>query len=139
MWIDNLFPNIKTTSYKVTSGPSKEYNCIAWAAGDTTRWWCNAPGYCWPTTNRSSLVKSLVDVFAGMGYETCNSSSLEEDFDKVALYEQAGLWTHASRQLVNGHWTSKLGLDEDIEHESPEALVGDLYGTVHCIMRKKRI
>lgn len=139
MWIDNQFPNIKTTIYKITSSASKEYNCIAWAADDITRWWSNVPGYYWPTTNRSSLVEGLVDVFAAMGYEICDNTSSEEGFDKVALYEKAGLWKHACRQLVNGDWTSKLGSDEDIEHESPGVLVGDLYGTVHCIMRKKRI
>lgn len=138
MWIDKRFPNIKTTTYKITSSPSEEYNCIAWAAGDITRWWSDVLGYYWPTTNRSSLVESLVDVFAGMGYEICDSSSLEEGFGKVTLYEKDGLWKHVSRQLVNGRWTSKLGPAEDIEHESPEALVGDSYGTVHCIMRKKR-
>jgi hypothetical protein len=139
VWIDNQFPNIKTTTYKTTSSASEEYNCVAWAVGDITRWWSNIPGYYWPTINRSSLVESLVDVFAAMGYEICDSTSLEEDFDKVAIYKKAGLWKHVSRQLVNGHWTSKLGAHEDIEHESPEVLVGDLYGTVHCIMRKKRI
>ena len=139
MWIDNQFPNIKTTTYKITSGPSKDYNCIAWAADDITKWWSNVPGYYWPTTNRSSLVESLVDVFARIGYEICGSTSLEEGFDKVALYEKAGLWKHVSRQLANGHWTSKLGRDEDIEHENPEVLVGSLYGRVHCIMRRRRI
>ena len=36
----------------------------------------------------------------------------------------------------DGWWTSKLGPDEDILHQTPQALVGDLYGQVHAIMRR---
>jgi hypothetical protein len=138
VWIDNAFPNIESKGYAVTSDPSKDYNCIAWAAGDTTSWWSDATGYRWPRAERTPFVESLVAVFAGMGYEVCDSISLEEGFYKVAIYEKVGLWKHASRQLPNGHWTSKLGLDEDIEHTTPDDLSGNLYGTVHCIMKKKR-
>jgi hypothetical protein len=41
-----------------------------------------------------------------------------------------------ARQLSNGKWTSKLGQDEDIEHENLEGLVGEIYGSVVCIMKK---
>jgi hypothetical protein len=71
-----------------------------------------------------------------MGYLICESDGVEEGFDKVAIYAQGGRWTHAARQLPDGKWTSKLGPDEDIEHESPTELVGNLYGQVHCIMRR---
>lgn len=138
MWIDNAFPNVGAGGYTVTSSPSEDYNCIAWAVGDTTSWWSYAPGYRWPIAERSPFVENLVAMFAEMGYETCDSACLEDGFDKVAIYKKAGLWKHASRQLPNGRWTSKLGRDEDIEHATPDDLSGDLYGAVHCIMRKKR-
>lgn len=138
MWIDKTFTKISANGYTVTSSPSEDYNCIAWAAGDTTSWWNNAAGYRWPGVDRTPFVESLVAVFAGMGYEICDNSFLEEGFDKVAIYEIAGLWKHASRQLPNGHWTSKLGRYEDIEHTIPDDLSGSLYGTVHCIMKKRR-
>lgn len=57
---------------------------------------------------------------------------------KVALYAKSDLWQHASRQLPDGKWASKLGPDEDIEHDTPECLCGDSYGTIRCIMRKAR-
>ena len=36
--------------------------------------------------------------------------------------------THAARQLPNGWWTSKLGPSFDIEHATPEAVAGGVYG-----------
>jgi hypothetical protein len=138
VWIDNVFPNLGAGRYTVTSSPSEDYNCIAWVATDNTTWWTHLPGYRWPNAPRNPTVESLVAVFAAMGYETCDGAHLQDGFDKVAVYEKAGLWTHASRQLPNGRWTSKLGPDEDIEHSTPDDLSGDLYGVVHCIMRKKR-
>jgi hypothetical protein len=138
MWIDKTFPGLSNGRYTITSDPADDYNCIAWAAGDTAAWWSHLPGYRWPNAIRSPTVESLVAMFAKMGYETCDSACLEDGFDKVAVYEKAGLWKHASRQLPNGWWTSKLGPDEDIEHNTPGDLSGDLYGTVHCIMRKKQ-
>ena len=138
MWIDDSFPGLSNGKYTITSGSTDDYNCIAWAVGDTTAWWSNQPGYRWPNAIRNPTVESLVAMFAKMGYETCDSAYLEDGFDKVAVYEKAGLWTHASRQLSNGRWTSKLGLCEDIEIATPDDLSGDLYGAVHCIMRKRR-
>jgi hypothetical protein len=62
---------------------------------------------------------------------------LELGYEKVALYADGnGEWTHAARQLADGWWTSKLGPDEDILYQTPQALVGDLYGQVHAIMRR---
>jgi len=137
VWIDNTFPNLTVDKDTVTSISSWDYNCIAWAAGDTTSWWSYAAGYRWPGADRTPFVESLVAIFAGMSYEICDSSSLEEGFDKIAIYAKAGLWKHASRQLPDGRWTSKLGSDEDIQHTTPDELSGNLYGTVHCIMKKR--
>ncbi len=138
MWIDDSFPDLSTDRYTITSSPSDDYNCIAWAAGDKTSWWSHLPGYRWPSATRNPTTACLVALFAEMGYETCDSVSLEDGFDKVAIYEKAGLWKHASRQLPDGRWTSKLGPDEDIEHETLDDLLGDLYGAIHSIMRKRR-
>jgi hypothetical protein len=40
-------PNLTERNYRITSPPSLEYNCVAWAAGDTDHWW--QPGVYWPT------------------------------------------------------------------------------------------
>ncbi len=62
---------------------------------------------------------------------------MEGGVTKVAIYGDidADSWTHAARQLPNGKWTSKLGDFEDIEHDTPEGLVGSLYMNLTCIMK----
>ena len=37
--IEDLFPKLRGKAYQVTSPRNEAYNCIAWAAGDTTDWW----------------------------------------------------------------------------------------------------
>jgi hypothetical protein len=135
MWIDETFPNIVESGYEVTSEPNEEYNCIAWAAGSDSEWWSHVTGYRWPA-ERVSEVEALIQVFASMGYEVCDSTEREEGFEKVVVFVQDGRWSHAARQLDNGQWTSKLGIFEDIEHSTVECLAGDFYGDVHCTMRR---
>lgn len=138
-WIDAQFP-AAIGHYSKSSDPTQEYNCIAFAAGDDTEWWSHLPGYKWPA-RRSPLIDSLVEVFVSSGYQQGHASdtALESGVDKIALYAKARMWKHAARQLPTGKWTSKLGPDEDIEHDTPECLCGDTYGTIHCIMRKATI
>lgn len=138
MWIDDTFPDLAIKGYTVTSDRSEAYNCIAWAVGDRSAWWSHATGYRWRNAARTPLIESLVEVFVWLGFETCDGATLEEGFEKVALYALGVLWRHAARQLPNGLWTSKLGPDEDIQHATPEALCGDKYGNVHCIMRRQQ-
>jgi hypothetical protein len=113
------------------------HNCIAYAAGVETEWWSHERGYRWPAF-RSPLINSLVAVFKSLGYKKCKSAKLQKKYLKVAIYERNGLWTHAARQEPDGKWKSKLGPDEDIEHDSPDCLCGDSYGAIHCIMRKAK-
>jgi hypothetical protein len=36
--LENLFPNLKLTDYAITSEEDVDYNCIAWAVGDSRKW-----------------------------------------------------------------------------------------------------
>ena len=132
-WIDEEFPGI---DYKVTSEQDSVYNCIAWAAGHDDDWWSHDEDYYW-IGERGADIQNLVELFGALGYVECDSDTREAGYVKVALYSDGGDWTHAARQLESGRWTSKLGIYEDIEHESPQDLRGDLYGEVHCIMRRR--
>jgi hypothetical protein len=138
-WINRQYPGA-VGKHIITSPVDEAYNCIAWAAEfKKDEWWDHTPGYKWPAT-RSPLITSLVNVFLSLGWEerTASENILEPEFERVALYRKNDEWTHAARQLPSGKWTSKLGPDEDIEHDTPECLCGDSYGTIHCIMRKVR-
>jgi hypothetical protein len=66
------------------------------------------------------------------------AKALEPGIEKVAIYADlpADSWTHAARQLPNGRWTSKLGDFEDIEHDTPEGLAGNVYLSLAYIMKR---
>jgi len=132
----SLFPRLNSQNHRVTSPPSTSYNCIAWAAGDTQNWW--QPGLHWPLPTHpfDDTIAELQSIFRSLAYEECVNANLEPGFEKVALYGVAGFYTHAARQLSNGQWTSKLGNEEDIVHDSPETVAGGIYGEAVSIMKR---
>ena len=140
--IDAQFPDLAAAGYAIVGVSSGEYNCIAYAAGETDRWWSheeNARCY-WPApAHRTPSIASLVAVFDALGYEPAADDSVESGYVKVALYQRNGEWMHAARQMPNGHWRSKLGPGPLIEHDTPADLAGELYGIVHCIMRRRQL
>lgn len=138
----DTFPNLGD-DYRPTSTPTRAYNCIAWAAGDNSRWWePPLPGtwHFWPSAASQGYgINDLRSAYEAVGFEVCEEAAVERDVDKVALYgDHAGLYKHAARQLANGRWTSKLGEGEDIEHASPHELESDEYGTVVGFMKRPR-
>ena len=139
MLLEQEFPQLGISGYQITSPGTNEYNCIAWAAHDTTRFWwpTRVPPYYWPEkVPFEETVDAFVQAFSVQGYKRCPTSELEPGFEKVAIYVVPnGIPKHAARQLISGRWTSKLGRNVDIEH-SLEGLVGTTYGTVGCILRR---
>jgi hypothetical protein len=132
--LEQLFPGLADDGYVVSSPESTAYNCVAWSAGESDRWW--QPGIYWPAPPGDDLA-ALVAVFTSLGYEPCDDDGLEAGCEKVALYaDPFGDWTHAARQLADGWWTSRLGQGVDLRHRTPRALVGDVYGEVRAIMRR---
>ena len=140
MWIEEDLPHLAAEGYQVTSEPNDEYNCIAYAAGETDRWWTHieGPDYYWPdNATRTSSIHSLIEAFTELGYELCEENDNEPGFRKIALYaDRQGDWKHAAVQLPSGGWSSKLGPDEDISHRTTESLDPDFYGEVHCFMHR---
>jgi hypothetical protein len=132
------FPNLTAANHRITSPATSDYNCIAWSAYDTERWW--QPGVYWPVDVPSwdYGLATLEQAFRALGYEKCEGDGLEVGFEKVALYGSELTYTHAARQLADGKWTSKLGRGEDIEHETPDDVAGGLYGKVAGFMKRPR-
>lgn len=84
-------------------------------------------GY-WPEeVPRAVTVEAFISAYRTLGYERCDDAEPEAGFEKVAIYLRGDEPTHAARQLPNGRWTSKLGRDVDVEHDSLEE-VGARYG-----------
>jgi hypothetical protein len=144
-WNPLEFPRLTNADYKETSRATKKYNCIAWAAKDTTKWWW--PDFMgigkWPdNVPRAVTVDAFVCAFGTLGYQKCPDGSLEAGFEKVAIYaklEAGGSLqpTHMAIQLSDGHWSSKIGPFEDISHPELETLFGPSYGnTVACYLKK---
>jgi len=134
------FPNLSPDNHRITSPKSSDYNCIAWAAEDQENWWWpHEDGY-WPEgLPREENLGAFIQAYGTLGYSPCLDSAMEEGFEKVAIYANADGPTHAARQLPDGHWTSKLGPDEDISHAILGALDSQLYGhTVLFLKRAKR-
>ena len=88
-----------------------------------------------PYATRSKRIENLQEVFAGLGFEECSDASFEPGYQKIALYEDHGAWQHASIQMPNGAWRSKMGEGPVIEHLNPESLSGGMYGSPTIYMR----
>jgi hypothetical protein len=138
-WPAADFPNLRLEHRQITSDSTIEYNCIAWAAGDTENWWWpdeDGIGY-WPSNiPRERTLLAFQLAYATLGYVPCNDGFLEVGFEKIALYERSGEPTHAARQLPSGKWTSKLGEYQDIEHVNLECLHGPCYGRVVSFLKR---
>ena len=139
--VEKTFPSLATEQYSKTSQATPEYNCIAWAAGSSDSWWWPGPldSTYWPQdAPRDESLDSFKKVFSMLGYSSCEDARQENGFEKIALYAKFnGEPTHAARQLHNGRWTSKLGSEIDIEHESPDSLSGSCYGGPVFFMKRK--
>jgi hypothetical protein len=139
-----LFPNLSPQNSNVTSPATKQYNCIAWAAGDDSLWWWPDPlGTCYwpPGVARDVTVGAFLGAYALQGYVVCFGDALEAGFEKVAIFGTKNALgeivpTHAARQLPSGVWTSKLGDRQDISHSSVHDVAGPVYGTLICCMSR---
>lgn len=72
--LEALFPRLQGTAYRITSSASDVYNCIAWAAGDTERWWWpgDPASTYWPVgAPRLETLAAFRDAFATLGYVVC--------------------------------------------------------------------
>ena len=117
-----------------------DYNCIAFAAGVETEWWWpdpNGEGK-WPEgVRREELLECFAEAYGTLGYETCEDAKLEAGYEKVSIYAQNGVPTHAAKQLPNGRWKSKLGSWEDVEHNTLRAVEEYVYGRAVLYLKRR--
>ncbi|MDA2924872.1 hypothetical protein MYX65_09500, partial [Acidobacteria bacterium AH-259-L09] len=87
--LESLFNNLADAPYNIISEVWAEYNCVAWAAGETYRkWWPIDPPFAyWPeSTSREETLDSFILAFKTLGYEPCDDDKLETGYEKVAIY-----------------------------------------------------
>lgn len=140
-WSHPDFPNL-ANGIK-TSDDDEKYNCTAFAAGDTERYWdpnlaFSGGGYYWPPgAKKGRDLASYIDAFEAIGYEQCADGELDSAYEKIVLYaDDYGYVHHVARQLSDGKWTSKLGNDVDISHPTPDCLISDMFGKPARYMRR---
>ena len=138
-WPPGEFPRLRKSNHTVRSDYDPSYNCLSWAAGETSRRWDPTPGYYWPpSAPRQRTKEAIIKAFETVGYSPCVDAKLEKEFEKIAIYaRENGTCTHAARQLPSGKWTSKLGDCEDIEHTSLECLNGPAYGMPVAYLKRE--
>jgi hypothetical protein len=132
------FPHLTNLNSQITSPSTWDYNCIAWAANDSERWWWPTPDTYWPPlVQRAESINSFVDAFATLGYKITSNGNLELGKEKIVLYTDSyNIPTHMARQLTDGQWTSKLGRSNDISHNSPQVIEGPAYGKVSIFLER---
>lgn len=136
--LERKFPGLIGTGWVITSPSTPVYNCIAWAASETHRfWWPNPQAYWPPSVPREETIEAFVSAFATLGYLPCDSDQSEAGIEKVALFAAGDTPQHAARQLETGTWTSKLGKNMDIEHPL-KAVEGNEYGSIVEILQRPR-
>jgi hypothetical protein len=145
------FPKLQLTLDDVTSSRTPDYNCIAYAAKDETKWWWPTPFWLtamyrlphhhWPQglpREHPPTVENFLRAFEGEGYRRCKSGEHEYGYEKVALYVDVNRTpTHMARELGDGVWHSKLGEEQDIRHYVLDAVENQVYGKPSYYMRKR--
>jgi hypothetical protein len=108
--LEQDWPNLAQTQYRVTSPYTGDYNCLAWAVEETDRWWSPLPeeDYYWPEgVPREVSVDAFVKAYETLGFAVCEDGELEAGVEKLAIYTTPdGRSQHVARQLPNGLWTS---------------------------------
>jgi len=132
---------------RFSSDETPDYNCFAHALGEDGAWWepfvipPTQPGLYWPPgATPDNTPDAWTEALATRGFEPCGlDATLDPRYVKVAVYANAaGTALHVARHLRDGRWASKLGVFEDIEHDTLAALEGPLYGRVERVVRRPR-
>lgn len=135
------FPSLVVGTYDKTSPKDPDYNCIAWAAGESHRhWWPQQPLTAhWPSAARDAeTIDAFVEAFVSLGYRTCASGDFEEGVEKIALFALGSAPKHAAKQVDADWWSSKMGhLGIDIRHKLL-AVEGPSYGSVVRFLRRDK-
>ena|SRR5712691_7417154 len=138
-----LFPDLAADNSLKLSDLSPKYNCIAFAAGDTQRWWeppvddVLDPGQYWPADAPKNIhINSCIRAYELHGFERYSEGVIGQAFETIALYAYDDNQTaHAARLNKDGSWTSKLGDREDIRHDYLCSLEGEnVYGSARLLM-----
>jgi hypothetical protein len=90
----------------------------------------------WPKdVARGETINHLAAVYERLGFSHCEHGAFESDFDKIALFEQDGVWAHVCKLCEDGRWWSKIDFFEDVKHTVEDAIA--VYGSKPLFMRRE--
>jgi len=145
-WPQQDHPFLDDLNCVETSDIDPLYNCIAWAAGETHRWWWpslrRGISY-WPLgVDRVATIPAFIHAYQTVGFQECANGDLDPGIEKIVLFARADsgilIPTHAAKQLESGSWSSKMGPLEDICHTVAGDPRGPLYGNPVRYMARPR-
>src|SRR5438132_3377525 len=99
--LESIFPGLGSSEFRVSSPATRDYNCIAWAAGDTAHWWWpdldpDDDAIFWPpSVPMEETLDAFVAAFATLGYAPGSGEEPEPGFEKVALFASGDMPMHA--------------------------------------------
>jgi hypothetical protein len=131
------FPNSFIEPLTITSPETPQYNCVAWALGDTEHWWEADEDYLWLDTSEfDNSLSTMQSFFHYFGFKPIDKPNFKNKIEKIALFSDDGIYcTHVAKQLSTKIWTSKLGVSHDVTH-TLAALEEGIYGNVVMILQK---
>ena len=137
------FPALgKGPNFRITSDSTPAYNCIGWALGMNDVWvgLYHPTNYAWTWWPESVPCNenrdSLISLFEYFGFSKCADSTIEADYDKVALYADEEGWTHAARVIGDNIFHSKIGTAWDIHHSGGNTFDNTEYGSIYAYMKR---
>jgi hypothetical protein len=86
-------------NFEITSDADESYNCIAWSLNDKRRPWWPWPSswvYWPPGAPREETVHAFTRMYEILLFVKCDSADREEGYDKIAIYANEDLPTHAA-------------------------------------------
>jgi len=135
-------PNLTMGNHHISSKYDHHYNCVSHSIlEEAVPLWPDNYNH-WPASvQRTETIDAFVEFFKCLHFEDVPllATLVTPGYWKVAIYaDSTGFPLHVARQLVDGRWTSKLGLKVDINHENLQCLEGGDFGYVVKIMRHQR-
>jgi hypothetical protein len=127
--MDKSFPNSFLEPLEISSPETGDYNCLAWALNDNSKWYESEDDYCWfDKIDRDNKLSTIQKIFEQIGFNLTRNSEYQVDIERVALFSTDNIdCSHLARQIGKNVWTSKLGSSYDVNH-TLRAIEDGIYG-----------
>lgn len=147
-FLTDRFPKLRDDKiFLLKSKKTKTYNCISFTLGfNIYTTWPTYNGVVFTekgTTNfwpknlpLDESLDNFINMYKMFDYEVCDDDSFEKGYTKIAIFVKNEKVTHASIQINDKLWASKMGELYDIQHQL-YSLEGNEYGKIETIMRRR--